>query len=274
MRVMFLCYKHKKGYRMLLAVDSGNTNVVFALYDDQQQVAIWRLQNLPMRTADEYAVLLAQFLSGQKITFDTITALIVSSVVPLVEENLYQLWQNHITHADLRIIGIDNFIPQMNVLIDYPEQLGSDRLINGWQAYQQYQTGLIVVDFGTATTFDVVDDAGQYEGGIIAPGIQLSMQALVKGTAKLSMSHFTKPQQVIGKNTQMAMQSGFFYGAVGTVETMIARIKKQMKNEHLKIIATGGYAPLIAEETSLIEEVDQNLTLNGLIALYYHEKTK
>ncbi len=259
---------------MILVIDSGNSNIVIALYqrtvNSYQQKTLWRLQNLPMRTADEYAAILLQLLAQENISFADIKAMIISSVVPMVETGLARLAQQYVAHADLAIIGQQGFMPQMNILLDQPSQLGADRLINAWQAFKQYQQPMIVIDFGTATTFDVVDAQGQYCGGIIAAGIQLSMEALAKRAAKLSMSDFKKPEQLIGRNTNMAMQSGFFYGTIGMVESLITRLKAQVpaSDDQYKVIATGGFAELINNETDMIDDVQHHLILDGLIALY------
>ncbi|MCH9845336.1 MAG: type III pantothenate kinase [Alphaproteobacteria bacterium] len=257
---------------MLLAIDSGNSNIVIALYAHQkadlEQKAVWRLQNLTLRTADEYAALLQQFLASKQLSIGDITGIAISSVVPLVETNLILLAETYFSHAKLKVVGRDNFIPNIKVLIDEPQQLGADRLINGFYGYFLYQSPLIIVDFGTATTFDVMNKEGEYCGGVIAPGINLSMQALAQGTAKLPMGQFKKPPNIIGTNTTTAMQSGFFYGTIGIVESIITRIQTQMQ-ENLKIIATGGHATLIAQECAMIEHVDSNLTLNGLVCLYH-----
>ncbi len=224
------------------------------------------------RTADEYAALLQQFLASEQLSMIDIQGIAISSVVPLVETNLILLAKTYFPDARLKIVGHDSFVPNMKVLIDSPQQLGADRLINGFYGYRLYQSPLIIVDFGTATTFDVMNKQGEYCGGVIAPGINLSMQALAQGTAKLPMGQFKKPPNIIGTNTESAMQSGFFYGTIGIVESIINRIQTQMQ-ANLTIIATGGHATLIAQECSIIQHVDSNLTLNGLVCLY-HETTK
>ncbi|MCH9852913.1 MAG: type III pantothenate kinase [Alphaproteobacteria bacterium] len=257
---------------MLLAIDSGNSNIVIALYshqkDELEQKAVWRLQNLTHRTADEYAALLQQFLASKQLGMNDIKGIAISSVVPLVETCLILLAKTYFSDATLKVVGHDNFLPTMTVLIDEPQQLGADRLINGFYGYRLYQSPLIIVDFGTATTFDVINKDGEYCGGVIAPGINLSMQALAQGTAKLPMGQFKKPKNIIGTSTATAMQSGFFYGTIGIVESIITRIQAQMQ-ENIKIIATGGHAPLIAQTCTMIEHVNTNIILDGLVCLYH-----
>ena len=258
---------------MLLVIDAGNTNIVFALYDRRVQkwLAEWRLQTIHQRAQDEYHAILVEWFSRIGIKFEQIEAVIASSVVPLIDKDLKFLSEEYLK-CDFKMIGVDNFMPDMEVMIDNPSELGADRLINAWQAYRQYHVkghGLVVIDFGTATTFDVVDNQGRYIGGIIAPGIELSMRALAKAAAKLSMSDFAKPKNIIGTNTEDAMRSGFFYSIIATVEKMIAGIKKQNPDINT-VLATGGLAQMVAGEIADIH-VDNHLILNGLMALYQQE---
>ncbi len=274
----------KKDNSMLLVIDVGNTNIVFAIYQKELHANIvesglkrgqgWlgncRLQSISGRTMDEYAFLMKEWFSQFQVKFNMIDAVVVSSVVPQITSNI-ELFVKKYLPAYFIIVGRDHFIPKMQILLDNPDELGSDRFINAWQAYQHYGRegqGLVVIDFGTATTFDVVDLLGNYCGGIIAPGVEVSMEALAKAAAKLSMGDFAKPESMVGKNTAMAMQSGFFYGTIGIIEKMISGINQEIGSRST-VIATGGLASMVAAECPFIERVDMNLTLNGLVALYY-----
>ncbi len=251
---------------MLLVIDSGNTNVVFAVYDGDEQRAQWRASSDPRRTADEYAVWLTQLMALKKLTPGDINHAIIANVVPAATFNLKQLCTRYFATEPLVVgdRGVNLGIP---VRIERPEQVGADRLVNAVAAHQDYGGPLIVIDFGTATTFDIVGADGAYEGGIIAPAAQHSVEALYRVAAQLPRVTIEPPEQVIGKATVPAMKSGVYWGYVGLIEGIVARIKSEYGTA-MKVIATGGLAPLFAEATDAIEASDQDLTLRGLVLIW------
>lgn len=247
---------------MLLAIDIGNTNIVFALCEGTSIRAQWRVRTDIHRTADEYAVWLFTLMARENFAAGDIKAAILSSVVPDANFTVKSFVRKYLACEPLVITGgqVDLGMP---ILLDNPKELGADRLINAYAAWDQWKQALIVIDFGTATTFDVVSGKGEYLGGVIAPGINLSLEALQKAAAKLHGIAITHPSSVIGRNTTSAMQSGIFYGYTGLIEGIVTRIKAE-QGEAMKVIATGGLAPLYAEATQQIEVVDSDLTLRGL----------
>ncbi len=247
---------------MLLAVDIGNTNIVFALCNDKKTLAQWRIRTDIHRTADEYAVWLFALMAAAGFDAKKITAAIVASVVPDANFAMKTFVRQYIGRNPKMITTGDIDIP-IKVKIDNPRELGADRLINAYAAWQQEKRALIIIDFGTATTFDVVSAKGDYVGGIIAPGINLSLEALQRAAAKLHGVAITRPKKVVGTTTTTAMQSGIFYGYAGLIEGIVSRIKKE-RGEKMKVIATGGLAPLYAGATSVIDAVDDDLTIRGL----------
>ncbi len=247
---------------MLLAIDIGNTNVVFALCDTKKTLISWRIRTDIHRTADEYAVWLMALMRHRGHEFKHVNKAIVSSVVPDANFAIKTFVRTYLKCEPILITTGDIALP-MKVKIDNPRELGADRLINAYAAWNTYKKPLIVIDFGTATTFDVVSAKGDYMGGIIAPGINLSLEALQKAAAKLHGVAITRPKKVVGKNTTAAMQSGIFYGYTGLIEGIITRIKAE-RDEKMKVIATGGLAPLYAGATKLIDAVDDDLTIRGL----------
>lgn len=257
---------------MLLAVDVGNTNIVFAVFGLKGKLTgTWRLSSDRKRTADEYAISVTKLLEIQGITLADITGVIISSVVPQTVFPLKSFCRQYIKMEPL-IIGEEQVKLPLKVKIDRPNEVGSDRVVNAAAAFEIYKKPIIVIDFGTATTFDVIDAKGDYQGGTIAPGIHLSMEALHRAAAKLPEIAVEKPRKVIGKNTIDAMQSGVYWGYVGLLEGITTRIKKEF-GAPMKVIATGGLAPLFAKATSVIDELEPNLTINGLLKIYnYNQK--
>lgn len=245
---------------MLLAIDIGNTNIVFALAGKAR--AQWRIRTEVHRTADEYAVWLFALMRERGLKPEEITAAIVSSVVPDVNFAIKSFVRSYLKQEPMMIVGGEVDLG-MKVLIDNPRELGADRLINAFAAWDAHKQALIVIDFGTATTFDVVSGKGEYLGGVIAPGINLSLEALRAAAAKLHGVAIAHPSKVIGTNTTGAMQSGIYYGYTGMIEGIVSRIKAE-RGEAMKVIATGGLAPLYAEATSMIDLVDGDLTIRGL----------
>jgi type III pantothenate kinase len=251
---------------MLLAIDIGNTNTVFALCDESATRYQWRIRTEAQRTADEYAVWLFTLMKEFECTRSDIHGVIVSSVVP---EANFTIGQFAKTYLGQEAIMVTNGLIDggMKVCIDNPRELGADRLINAIAAWETYKQALIIVDFGTATTFDVVSGAGDYMGGIIAPGINLSLDALQRAATKLHGIAIKAPQKVVGTNTTGAMQSGIYFGYAGLIEGIVARIKEE-RAETMKVIATGGLATLYAGATRAIDAVDSDLTIRGLRLMY------
>jgi type III pantothenate kinase len=250
---------------MLLAIDAGNTNIVFAVWDGAAWRGRWRLATQASRTADEYAVWLTQLMSWSGIERGSISRAAIACVVPAALYHLRHLCRDWFGQEPLiaRAAGLDWGFP---VLVDNPNEVGADRLVNALAAHARYHGPLAVVDFGTATTFDVVDRNGAYLGGVIAPGINLSLEALHRAAAQLPRVAISRPQAVIGRSTVPAMQAGIYWGYVGLIEGLAKRIEVEL-GEPMKLIATGGLAPLFADATTAIEHLDPDLTLDGLVLL-------
>ncbi len=255
---------------MLMAIDAGNTNIVFALHDKGKVLHSWRCRTEAGRTADEYASWLYPLMEQAEVHPKDIGDAIISSVVPDANFNLKRLCEKNF-QCTATMVNSEMVAASLQIKINKPEELGADRIVNALSVKAHYRYPAIVVDFGTATTFDVVDKEGAYCGGVIAPGINLSMSALHQAAAKLPKIGIKKTEQVIGRDTIGAMQSGVYWGYISMVEGMIARISNEM-GEKPFVLATGGLAPLIAEGTNVIEQTDEDLTLKGLVML--HEQTK
>ena len=249
---------------MLLAIDVGNTNVVFALFEGRKIKARWRIATDPRRTGDEYAVWLMQLLQIRGVERKEISRIIVSTVVPRALHNIEILARNYF-NVEPMIAGEGNADYAIDIDVPNPRSLGADRAVNAIAAHAKYPGDLIVIDFGTATTFDVIDFHGAYKGGIIAPGINLSLDALVGNTAKLPRIAIRKPDtdSVIGTNTEDQMLIGVFWGYVAMMEGLIARMRAEI-GRPAKVIATGGLAILFDEATDMFDAVDADLTLDGL----------
>lgn len=252
---------------MLLAVDVGNTNVVFALFDGEKMRARWRIATDPRRTGDEYAVWLLQLMQIEGLSRGEVDAMIVSSVVPRTRHNLDVLASKYFGIEPL-FAGDGAVDWPMQIDVDDPRTLGADRAVNAMAAHAEHGGDLIVIDFGTATTFDVVDFNGAYKGGIIAPGINLSLDALVNNTAKLPRIAIDDPRDdsVIGRNTEDQMLIGVFWGYVAMMEGLIGRLRAEI-GRPAKVIATGGLAVLFDRHTDIFDAVDTDLTLRGLALL-------
>ena len=250
---------------MLLAIDIGNSNIVLGVYEGKKLITHWRLLPDADRTADEYGVLISHLVSAHRIHRDQIDAIIASCVVPPMLGMVQELGEKFFGRSPLIVgPGVKTGMP---ILYDSPKDVGADRIVNGVAAYERYHDSCIVVDFGTATTFDFISKKGEYLGGSIAPGLLISVEALSQRASKLPRVEIVKPKEVVGKNTVHSIQSGIFYGYVGLVEGIVRRIQKENR-VRAKVIATGGLAPLIAPESSVIGEVDEFLTLEGLRIIY------
>jgi type III pantothenate kinase len=250
---------------MLLAIEQGNTNTLFAIHDGQSWLAQWRTATETTRTADEYAVWLHQLLTMNGFDFKAIDDCIISSVVPQSLFNLRKLAQRYFKKPPY-IIG-ENTQLGIEVRIDKPREAGADRLVNAVGGFIQYGGPLIIIDSGTATTFDIVASDGAWEGGAIAPGINLSMQALHQAAAKLPRIAIERPNRVIGKDTVTAMQSGIFWGYVGLIEYLVAAMQAEY-GQKMRVVATGGVASLFEGATDKIDHFDHDLTLRGLLEIY------
>lgn len=255
---------------MLLAVNANNTNVKFAVYDGSELRAEWRIHTTNTRTADEYAVWLVHLMELRKLKPSDITDVIIASVVPPLMFELGQLCERHFSCKPL-IIGDPAVKLGIQVRIDRPSEVGADRLCNAVGAHLSHTGSLIVVDFGTATTFDVVNSAGDYCGGVIAPGINLSIEALHMATAKLPRIAVERPQKIIGKDTLACMQSGVFWGYVGLIEGLVARIRQEW-GEPMRVLSTGGLAPLFVGATNVIDEVVPDISMRGLVEIFRRNK--
>ena len=250
---------------MLLAIDCGNTNTIFSIWDGNEFISTWRTATDHQRTADRYFVWLSSLMSLQNIKAD-ISDVIISSTVPRVVFNLRVLSDRYFNTRPLVVGKPDCKVP-IDVRVDAGTAVGPDRIVNYVAGYDLFGGNLIIVDFGTATTFDVVDKDGAYVGGVIAPGVNLSLQALHQMAAALPHVDIARPKEVIGTNTVACMQSGVFWGYIGLVKEICRKIIEE-KQEVMKIIATGGLAPLLQSSDQLFEEVEDNLTMHGLRLIF------
>lgn len=250
---------------MLLAIEQGNTNTLFAVHDGEKWIAQWRAGTDSTRTADEYAVWLSQLLAMAGLALGAFDGCIISSVVPQSIFNLRNLARRYL-HVEPLVVG-ENVDVGIEVRIDKPSEAGADRLVNAIGAHCVYPGALIVIDSGTATTFDIITADGGFEGGVIAPGINLSMEALHNAAAKLPRVAIQKPQRVVGTDTVGAMQSGVFWGYIALIEGLIARIKAE-RDEPLTVVATGGVASLFHGATTSIDHFDPDLTIRGMLEIW------
>ena len=254
---------------MLLAIDAGNTNIVFALVDRGEIKARWRIATDPRRTADQYAVWLYQLLELEGFPKDAVRGVIIGTVVPRALHNLEVLASKYF-RCDPLIAGSGKAEWPIDLDVDEPQNVGADRALNVIAAHAKYPGDLIVIDFGTATTFDLVDASGSYKGGIIAPGINLSLDALVSATAKLPRIAIEAPRDnmsVVGRTTQDQMLIGIYWGYVAMIEGLTERIRKEL-GRPVTVIATGGLATLFNKHTEVFDAIEPDLTIQGLSLLY------
>ncbi|TDF91572.1 type III pantothenate kinase [Paenibacillus piri] len=250
---------------MILVVDVGNTNIVLGIYNDKQLLHHWRLSTNRSATADEYGMTIYNLFRHAGLSMDQVEGVIISSVVPPLMFVLEQLCLKYLKKAPL-VVG-PGMKTGLNIRYENPREVGADRIVNAVAAIEQYGSPCIIVDFGTATTFDYIDEAGQYLGGAIAPGIAISTEALYQRAAKLPRIELTKPKSVIGRNPVSSMQAGIIYGYAGQVDGIVNRICDEFGVKP-KVVATGGLAELIANESRTIQCVNQLLTLQGLQIIY------
>jgi type III pantothenate kinase len=257
---------------MLLAIDAGNTNIVFAVHDGKEMRSEWRAVTETTRTADEYAVLLQPLLALEGLAFADLDAAIIASVVPAAMFDLRMFCRKYLK-CDPIVIGDPDVELGIEVKVDRPNAVGADRLVNAIAAHAAYKGALIVVDFGTATTFDIVSEKGDYEGGVIAPGANLSAEALHQAAAMLPRVAVARTQSVIGKDTIPAMQSGLYWGYLGLIEGIVAKIKEEY-GKPMTVIGTGGLANLFHKQTTSIDHLDPDLTIRGLMMIYARNAKK
>jgi type III pantothenate kinase len=254
---------------MLLAIDCGNTNTVFAIWDGSRFTATWRIATDHKRTADEYFVWLSSLMKLTKIEAK-VTEAIISSTVPRVVFNLRVLCDRYFGCRPL-VVGKPDCMLPVAPRVDQGTTVGPDRLVNTVAGHNRHGGDLIIVDFGTATTFDVVDQDGAYVGGVIAPGVNLSLEALHMAAAALPHIDVAKPEKVIGTNTVACMQSGVYWGYVGLIEGIVREVRRE-SDRPMKVIATGGLASLFAQGTDLFHSVEDDLTMHGLVLINAYNK--
>lgn len=256
---------------MLLVVDVGNTNTVLGLYDEQTLLHSWRIRTDKSRTDDEYGMLVNELLSFSNMEMAAITAVIVSCVVPPLLDALSRMC--------LKYFGVRPYVvgpglkTGMPIKYDNPHEVGADRIVNAVAAFKRFQRSLIVVDFGTATTFDYICDNGEYQGGAIAPGLGISANALHEHASKLPRVEICQPPLVVAKNTVNSMQAGLLFGYAGLVDGIVKRMKQEVATDPL-VVATGGLAEQIAQASDTIDSVDPQLTLDGLLLIYQLNKAE
>ena len=251
---------------MLLAIDTGNTNTLFAIHDGKDWVVEWRIATNATRTADEYAVWFHQLMDMQGLKLSDLDACVISTVVPQSLFNMRNLARRHLNVEPI-IIGDEGVKIGVGVRVDNPKEVGADRLVTALGAIKKYKGNLIIIDSGTATTFDVVSEDKHFEGGIIAPGINLSVKALHEAAAQLPRIAIVKPNNVIGKNTVEAMQSGIFWEYIGLIDGLVRKIIEE-DGRKFTVIGTGGVASLFQGASETIEHYDSNLTIDGLLEIW------
>lgn len=254
---------------MIFTLDIGNTNIKTALFDGTDMVKYWRVSTNRFYSSDEYGILLTSLFAHEGVSPQQVSGIIISSVVPTINFTMDHMCQNYFHLTPMFVVpGIKTGI---NIRYEHPRELGSDRIANAVAAYENYGAPVIFIDFGTATTFGVVDEGGVFLGGAICPGIKLASEALVSGTAKLPRFELTRPDSVIGRTTLTNLQSGMYYGYVGLVRNIVHQMKQEL-GKPCTVVATGGMATMIAEESRVIDKLDGLLTLKGLRAIW--EKNK
>ena len=259
---------------MIFVLDVGNTNIVLGIYRDKELINEWRLSTNDQRSADEYGIQVMHLFEHSGISIEEIEGVIISSVVPNIMYSLENMIKKYL-RRDPIVVGPGRKTG-INIKYDNPREVGADRIVNAVAAYEMYKRPVIIIDFGTATTYCAVKENGDYLGGCICPGIRISSDALFERAAKLPRVELEVPKNIICKNTVTSMQAGILFGYIGQVEYIVKKMKEEMRklktNEEPLVIATGGLANLIAKETDVIDKVDSELTLEGLKILYYKNK--
>lgn len=251
---------------MLLAIDIGNTNIKYGIYDGEELVASFRVSSRLSRTADEYGSVLINLLASKGLKTSDVTGVIMSSVIPSLNYTICHMCEYFFGVSPLMVgPGIKT---GLNIKADNPKEVGADIIVNSVSAFRKYGGPVIVIDFGTATTFDVITENCELIGVAIAPGIKTSLEGLTKNTAQLPTIELEAPRSVLGKNTKTSMQSGVIFGFAGLVDNIVKKIRKELKNDKIKVVATGGLGEMIAKETETVGTVDRTLTLDGLKEIY------
>ena len=251
---------------MILTLDIGNTNIKTALFDGMEMRQYWRISTNRARSSDEYGIILMGLLSHEGISASAVDGIIISSVVPQINFTIEHMCRNYFGHEPMKIEpGVKTGI---NIKYENPREVGSDRIANAVAAYELYGGPCITIDFGTATTFGAISERGEFLGGAICPGLKRAAEALTERAAKLPRFELAKPETVIGRNTITNMQSGIVYGYIGQVNYLVERMKRELGAPNAKVIATGGLAVLVAEESNAIDVMDGLLTLKGLCLIY------
>ena len=256
---------------MLLAIDIGNTNIVIGAFSGKQLLNDWRISTNLNKLADEYGILIREMLKLSSIDHNAFEGIIISCVAPPLLSAMTKMCEKYFNISPV-VVSVEEELG-VQLLYDNPQEIGSDRIVNAIGAYAEYGGPLIVVDFGTATSFDAVSADGSYLGGVIAPGIGISADALFGRAARLARVELRRPRRVVGKNTAECIQSGFYYGFLGQMEEIIRRMKAEM-GDNPEVIATGGFAKFIAADSQLVDRIDANLTLKGLRVLFDRMEVK
>jgi len=251
---------------MILVIDVGNTNIVLGIYERKKLLNFWRVKTDADKTSDEYGMIINQLFELNGYKFSDIEEIVICSVVPTIMYTLEHMTRKYFGKEPL-VVG-PGIKTGMNIKYDNPKEVGADRIVDAIAAYELYGGPLVIVDFGTATTFSAVSKNGEYLGGAICPGVRISMDALFQRTAKLPRVELTKPGTVIGKNTVNSMQAGIIYGHVGQVDYIVERMKSELGDPNTKVIATGGLSKLIASESRTVDTINGLLTLEGLRIIY------
>lgn len=250
---------------MILTIDIGNTNIVLGIVDKKKILNFWRIGTDKLKTSDEYGILIRNLFKYHNVKINDISGSIISCVVPALQGVFIESIKKYFKHDPVVVgPGIKTGMP---ILYKNPQEVGADRIVNAIAAYDEYETSLVIVDFGTATTFDCVSKKGEYLGGVITPGILISSEALFGSASKLPKVELRKPDNIIGKTTIQSIQSGLIFGYAGLVDGIVERIKSEL-GDQTKVIATGGLAGLIALESKTIEKIDEHLPLKGLWLIY------
>lgn len=257
---------------MLLTIDIGNTNIKYGVFEDKKLLASFRVSSKRNRTADEYGSVLVKLIEDKGINKSEIEGIIVSSVIPPLNYTICHMCEYFFNISPLMVgPGIKT---GLNIKVESPKEVGADRIVNSVSAYKKYGGPCVVIDFGTATTFNVIDGEGSLIGGVIAPGVKTSLESLVSNTAQLPMIELVSPKKAIAKNTVTNMQAGIIFGFAGLVENIVSKIKEELNLEDIMVIATGGLGEIIKQETKVIKKVDRTLTLDGLRIIYELNKEK
>lgn len=257
---------------MLLTFDVGNSNIVMGVYKDDQLITNWRMATDYSKSADEIGIFIHQLFAHEKLEVSEVKDIIISSVVPHVMYSLQHMTQKYFGKESI-VIG-PGIKTGMNIKYDNPRQVGADRIVNAVAGFKKYGGPLVIVDFGTATTFCAISEKCEYLGGAILPGIKISADALFERAAKLTRVELVKPDQIICKNTSQSIQAGIIFGYVGSVDYIVKKMKEELGSNDVKVIATGGLSTLIASESDQIDVVDRFLTLDGLNIIYQMNRPK